>query len=145
MLIYLSMAEHKAEIVADEAIHAKVAPEIWGEAMAKLVAEVRHGRIADGMIDPIYTDLILANAIYFKAAWDVAFNEATTKPELFFGPAGSVTTPMMHSTASRGRPRRSAAHDLRISSRWRHGAEVGFACRALLAQRDSAGDVLATR
>ena len=53
VLIYLSMAEHKAEIVADEAIHAKVAPEIWGEAMAKLVAEVRQGRIADGMVAAI--------------------------------------------------------------------------------------------
>ena len=49
VLLYLSMAEHIAEIVADEAIHSKVAPEMWGEAMAKLVAEVREGRIADGM------------------------------------------------------------------------------------------------
>lgn len=53
VLIYLSMAEHVAEIVADEAIHSKVAPEAWGEAMAKLVAEVREGRIADGMVAAI--------------------------------------------------------------------------------------------
>ena len=53
VLIYLSMAEHKAEIVADEAIHAKVAPEIWGQAMAKLVTEVSEGRVADGMIAAI--------------------------------------------------------------------------------------------
>jgi putative membrane protein len=53
ILIYLSLAEHRAEIVADEAIHGKVAPEIWGEAMAKLIAEVKHGRIADGMVAAI--------------------------------------------------------------------------------------------
>jgi putative membrane protein len=50
VLIYLSMAEHRAEIVADEAIAAKVAPEVWGEAMAAMIAQLRDGRIADGMI-----------------------------------------------------------------------------------------------
>jgi putative membrane protein len=53
ILIYLSMAERMAEIVADEAIHTAVAPEAWGEAMAHLVAEVRLGRVADGMIASI--------------------------------------------------------------------------------------------
>lgn len=53
ILIYVSMAEHGAEIVADQAIHGKVAPEIWGEAMAKLIAEVRDGHIADGMVAAI--------------------------------------------------------------------------------------------
>lgn len=53
ILIYLSMAEHVAEIVADEAIHSKVAGDVWGEAMAKLVSHVREGRIADGMIAAI--------------------------------------------------------------------------------------------
>ena len=50
ILIYLSMAEHRAEIVADEAIASQVAPETWGEAMAAMLAEIREGRIADGMI-----------------------------------------------------------------------------------------------
>ena len=49
ILIYLSMREHMAEIVADEAIHAKVPEERWGEAMVALVAEVRQGRVAEGM------------------------------------------------------------------------------------------------
>lgn len=53
VLIYLSLAEHRAEIVADEAIHSKVAPESWGEAMAKLVAKVHDGHMADGMIAAI--------------------------------------------------------------------------------------------
>lgn len=53
ILIYLSMAEHIAEIVADEAIHSVVPPERWGDAMAHLVGHVREGRVADGMIAAI--------------------------------------------------------------------------------------------
>lgn len=49
VLLYLSLDEHRAEIVADEAIAAKVDPQVWGEAMAALVDEVRAGRIAQGM------------------------------------------------------------------------------------------------
>jgi putative membrane protein len=50
ILIYLSMQEHRAEIVADEAITALVPDDTWGEAMAAMLAELKHGRIADGMI-----------------------------------------------------------------------------------------------
>lgn len=50
VLIYLSMQEHRAEIIADEAIDSRVPEEQWGEAMAALLAELRHGRCADGMI-----------------------------------------------------------------------------------------------
>ncbi len=34
VLIYLSLDEHRAEIVADKAIAYKVPAEVWGEAMA---------------------------------------------------------------------------------------------------------------
>lgn len=50
ILIYLSMAEHRAEIVADEAISGQVAPEVWGHAMASMIAELAKGQVADGMI-----------------------------------------------------------------------------------------------
>jgi len=50
ILIYLSLAEHRAEIIADEAIAGKVDPAVWGEAMAAMLAHIRDGRIADGMI-----------------------------------------------------------------------------------------------
>jgi putative membrane protein len=50
ILIYLSMREHRAEIVADEAIASKVAPETWGDAMAAMLAEIKDGHVADGMI-----------------------------------------------------------------------------------------------
>lgn len=49
VLLYLSMREHVAEIVADEAVHRAVAPDIWGDAMAALVAHVREGRPGEGM------------------------------------------------------------------------------------------------
>jgi putative membrane protein len=49
ILIYLSMGEHRAEIVADEAITKVTTPETWGEAMATLLADVRDGRPGDGI------------------------------------------------------------------------------------------------
>jgi putative membrane protein len=53
ILIYLSMAEHRAEIVADQAILKVTDAATWGEAMAALVLEVRAGRPADGMVAAI--------------------------------------------------------------------------------------------
>ena len=53
ILIYLSMAEHRAEIVADEAITKVTTPETWGEAMAALIDDVKQGRPADGIIAAI--------------------------------------------------------------------------------------------
>ncbi len=50
ILIYLSMAEHRAEIVADEAITGKVSPEVWGHAMASMISEIAKGNTADGLI-----------------------------------------------------------------------------------------------
>jgi putative membrane protein len=49
VLIYLSMREHRAEIVADEAIARLVSADVWGEAMADMLKDIRHGRIADGL------------------------------------------------------------------------------------------------
>lgn len=49
VLLYLSLDEHRAEIVADAGIHDRVSPDIWGHAMAVLVAAVKDGRAADGM------------------------------------------------------------------------------------------------
>lgn len=53
ILIYLSMSEHRAEIVADEAILKVTTPETWGEAMAALLVDVRDGRIAEGVVAAI--------------------------------------------------------------------------------------------
>jgi putative membrane protein len=53
ILIYLSMGEHRAEIVADEAITKVTTPETWGEAMAALIVEVKQGRPAQGIVAAI--------------------------------------------------------------------------------------------
>lgn len=50
VLVYLSLAERRAEIVADRAIADKVSAETWGEAMAALVAAAHDGRVGDGMV-----------------------------------------------------------------------------------------------
>ena len=50
ILIYLSMRERRAEIVADEAITKVTSPETWGEAMAALLVEVKAGRPGDGIV-----------------------------------------------------------------------------------------------
>lgn len=53
VLLYLSLAEHRAEIIADAAIHDRVAPERWGEAMAALIVAVKDGRPGDGMAEAV--------------------------------------------------------------------------------------------
>ncbi|UZK65147.1 TPM domain-containing protein [Sphingomonas sp. M1-B02] len=53
VLLYLSLAEHRAEIIADESIHSKVEPEVWGEAMAALIAQVKQGQIGAGMAEAV--------------------------------------------------------------------------------------------
>lgn len=53
VLLYLSLQERRAEIVADQAIHSRVKPEVWGEAMAALVASVRDGRPGEGMAEAV--------------------------------------------------------------------------------------------
>lgn len=53
ILIYLSLRERRAEIVADEAIASRVSPDVWGDAMDAMLAELHEGRIAEGLIAAI--------------------------------------------------------------------------------------------
>jgi len=61
--------------------------------------EKTHGkisRIADGMIDPIYTRLFLANAVYFKGKWADPFDAHDTKDRPFYlRGGGQKIIPMM--------------------------------------------------
>jgi putative membrane protein len=50
ILIYLSMGEHRAEIIGDQAITSVTSPDTWAEAMAALLVEAKKGRYADGII-----------------------------------------------------------------------------------------------
>ena len=49
VLLYLSMREHRAEIVADDSITDLVPAEVWGDAMADMLVEIRKGCIAEGI------------------------------------------------------------------------------------------------
>src|SRR5690348_13723284 len=49
ILIYLSLAERRAEIIADEAILKLTDDHTWGEAMMALIEHVREGRVGEGI------------------------------------------------------------------------------------------------
>ncbi|WP_370178711.1 TPM domain-containing protein [Alteriqipengyuania sp.] len=49
VLIYVSLQEHRAQIVADEAIAAKVDPEVWGAAMVDMLREIKAGDLGAGI------------------------------------------------------------------------------------------------
>ena len=48
VLIYVSMREHMAELMADEGIAGSVEPQVWDQAMAALTAGLRRGAPAEG-------------------------------------------------------------------------------------------------
>jgi putative membrane protein len=50
VLIFVSLAERYARIVADEGISARVPQRAWQEAVDELTAHMREGRIADGFV-----------------------------------------------------------------------------------------------
>jgi len=53
VLLYVSLREHRADIVADEAIAARVAPKVWGDAMEALIEQVRQGKPGAGMAEAV--------------------------------------------------------------------------------------------
>ncbi|NML07717.1 TPM domain-containing protein [Sphingomonas sp. G-3-2-10] len=71
ILLYLSLAEHRAEIIADEAIHSKVPEDRWGEAMAALLAKLRQGDAAGGMVDAVAKIAAILEEPFPRGAHDV--------------------------------------------------------------------------
>jgi putative membrane protein len=53
VLIFVSLGERYARVVADDGIAAKISDERWRGALDLLLAEVRRGRIADGFVAAI--------------------------------------------------------------------------------------------
>jgi putative membrane protein len=53
VLIFVSLAERHAEIIADEGIAAKVDPAIWQKAIDRLISAIRGGHLAGGLVDAI--------------------------------------------------------------------------------------------
>lgn len=50
VLIYVALAEHHAEILADTGIAERVGPDAWTGIIAELTAAIRQGRIGDGLV-----------------------------------------------------------------------------------------------
>lgn len=55
VLIFVSLAEHYAEVVADSGIDGRVDQSVWDSAVRDLTASASEGRIADGFIHAIET------------------------------------------------------------------------------------------
>jgi len=55
VLLFVSLAERYAEVVADAGINAKVRQETWDSVVATLTAQARKGRVADGFTEAIGT------------------------------------------------------------------------------------------
>jgi len=53
VLVFVSLAERYAEIIADSGIAAKVEQRVWDEAMARLIDETHSGRLAEGLVHAI--------------------------------------------------------------------------------------------
>jgi putative membrane protein len=70
VLIYLSMAERRAEIVADEAITKVTSPETWGDALAALLLELKEGRYGDGIVAAIERVGVVLSEHFPRSATD---------------------------------------------------------------------------
>lgn len=53
VLIYVSASERMAELIADEAINARVAQDTWDKAMAALTSGLKEGRAGDGFTQAV--------------------------------------------------------------------------------------------
>jgi putative membrane protein len=71
VLIYLSMAERRAEIIADAAILSVTDAHIWGQAMHALIADVREGRPADGICAAIERVGVVLSEHFPRSAADM--------------------------------------------------------------------------
>jgi putative membrane protein len=53
VLIFASIAERYAEIVADSGINNRVSPDVWGGAMSAMISSIRDGRPGDGFVSAV--------------------------------------------------------------------------------------------
>jgi putative membrane protein len=55
ILLFVSLFEHRIEVVGDAGINAKVEPEEWAEVVDQIRRGVRSGDLAGGMVEAIGT------------------------------------------------------------------------------------------
>jgi putative membrane protein len=53
ILLFVSLGEHYVEIIADHDTHARVPAEVWNKVLEDLVAAVKAGRVANGLLAAI--------------------------------------------------------------------------------------------
>lgn len=51
VLLFISLFEHRIEIIADAAINRRVKPEDWGEIVARIRDGIRSGRLYEGLVE----------------------------------------------------------------------------------------------
>ena len=53
VLVFVSLTEHYAEVIADTAVAEKVDAAIWDDVVARLIAEIAAGRLTEGLIGAV--------------------------------------------------------------------------------------------
>ncbi|TIX99580.1 MAG: TPM domain-containing protein, partial [Mesorhizobium sp.] len=53
VLVFVSIAEHYAEVIADSGIDSRVGQDVWDSVVRDLTAHARDDRLADGFIKAI--------------------------------------------------------------------------------------------
>jgi putative membrane protein len=53
VLIYVSLAEHYARIIADRALDDRITEKDWREAVEEMTAHLREGRVTEGFVDAV--------------------------------------------------------------------------------------------
>ena len=48
VLLFVALADHRAEVIADEGIYAAAPHQVWDEVIALLIAGIKRGAVADG-------------------------------------------------------------------------------------------------
>ena len=69
VLIFVSLREHRAQIVADSAIAEQVPPEVWGDAMVDMLREIKAGQLGAGIAAGV-RDVVEILAPHFPRAED---------------------------------------------------------------------------
>jgi putative membrane protein len=53
VLLFVALAEHRAEVIADEGVYAVAPREVWDSVVARVIDGVKRGRLADGLVAAI--------------------------------------------------------------------------------------------
>jgi uncharacterized membrane protein len=82
VLIYLLLADHAIEIVADRGLTGKVAPAQWREVCRRMEAALRDGAVDAAVLDGIAAVSALLAEHFPRAAGDHAADELPNRPQL---------------------------------------------------------------